>query len=169
MPEPRPERTPINDPYKGVIVQNGDTLALAAQVPEDTDVFYQGEMILRYGIAFLERPHIAIVPDLIALDYGDMIVGEEAWDFLLNRSNLYPRADVLGYRHDGIDDMIAVKRLDVMAPIAVLAYRDAEATQPIARLSAFIGNVDDDLPERARAYLHPYESIVEWQATLHAG
>ena len=67
-------------------------------------------MIVRYGVRFLGKPHLSVVPGLVAIDYGEMLIGEEAWIFLTKRSNLYPRAEVFGYRNDGHDDMITVKK-----------------------------------------------------------
>ena len=152
-----PERSPIADVFTG---------ALLTALP-GADVIAQGKLIIRYAVEYLGKPHLALVPGLIALDYGDMLTGEAAWEFLLRRSNLYPRADVVGYRTDGIDDMTPVKWLDLAQPVQVWVYSDAAANTGLARVSAIIAGPDsvpDALPTRLLDYLPRYESIDDWQA-----
>jgi hypothetical protein len=97
-----------------------------------------------------------------------MLTGEAAWDFLLRRSNLYPRADVLGYRKDGVDEMVPVKLLDPVAPIQVLVYTEAEASKPLGRVSALIAPAETALPPRLLDYLPLYPTLEDWQkATIH--
>lgn len=159
-----PDRQAINDPFTGCVlhVDGQDFLALTP-LPE-SEVVYQGDMMLRYGVQYLGKPQYSIVPELIALDYGAGIAGEEAWEFLLKRSNLYPRADVIGHRNDGVDEMIVIKKLDVMAPIAVLAYEDEQATVPIAQVAALITPEVDSFPARTVAYLPRYDTLFDWRA-----
>lgn len=152
-----PAREPIGDLISGVLLQDGDRQALAPQT--GAEVF-----VLRYAVQYLGKPHLAIVPGLIALDYGEMLIGEAAWEFLLKRSNLHPRADVVGYRNDGKDEMVTVKVLDLAQPISVLVYADADATQPVAQLSAIIAHDDAGIPARALEYLPRYNTLTDWQA-----
>lgn len=162
MPE-IPERQPVADYFRGLILQAGDRAVLARQPVEDAEVLFSGDVIIRYSLVYLERPHLSIVPGLVALDYGEMLAGEDALDFLLHRSNLYPRADVLGYRHDGEDDMIVVKKLDLARPVRVLAYETPEAIVPLAEIDALIAVSSDGLPERLRDHLPVYPSLTAWQ------
>ena len=64
---------------------------------------------MRFGIPYLGKSHLSIVPDLLVLDYGEMLVGDIAWEFLMKSSHLFPRSDVLGYRNDGADEMAGVQ------------------------------------------------------------
>jgi hypothetical protein len=162
-----PKRKPYGETFQGVVLQVGDhALLSAAPLPEAT-VQHTGEMVLRYAVEFLGKPQYSIVPGLIALDYGEVIVGEEAWEFLFHRSNLYPRADVIGYRNDGVDEMIPIKKLDLMQPIVVLAYTDAQATTPLAPIRGVIAPNTDHLPPWLARYGQLYPTIAEWQKNFH--
>jgi len=66
---------------------------LALQAIDGTPTVHSGTFTIRYGLRFLGKPHLSIVPGLVALDYGDMLVGAEAWEFITRRSNLHPRAE----------------------------------------------------------------------------
>ncbi len=157
-----PERQPIVDLFSGVVLRTGDSHLLAVEPAPPAEVAASGSLVIRYAVPYLGKPHLAIVPGLIALDYGDMLTGEEAWDWLLNRSNLHPRADVLGYRSDGADDMIVVKLLDLAEPIQVLVYRNTADPLPLARVEALIARQTDRLAPRLLQYLPRYDSLEDW-------
>lgn len=160
-----PERKPVQDAFDGLIVVV-DNLALLTAVPlENEDTLYSGKMALRYGVEYLGKPQQCIMPELVVMDYGDALAGDDAWDFLFKRSNLYPRADVVGYRNDGIDDMVVVKWLDLMAPVAVTAFASPTDNMPLAWVRGFIGPGFDTLPERAQTFLPHFENLETWQAT----
>ena len=165
---PIPERQPIGDAFTGMLIAAGYESHLLAvngtPLPENMRVSAQGEFTVRYGLAYLGKPHIAIVPGLLALDYGDMLVGDEAFTFILTKSNLYPRADVLGYRNDGTDEMIPVKKLDLAIPLHVLVYDSPQATHPLARADALIAPAENTLSPRLLDYITRYETVAAWQA-----
>ena len=168
MPRPPiPERQPVGDPFSGGVVQAADRQALIGS-PGPAALLVAGPLILRYGIRFLGKPHLSIVPGLIVLDYGDMLTGEAAWDFVTQHSNRYPRAEVFGYRHDGRDDMMRVRDLDIALPPAVLAYLDDKATTPVARPSALIALAGEAaaLPERLVHALPLFDTLEDWQSQL---
>lgn len=163
-----PPRRAFGDTLEGLIIRQSGHALLASTMPEETELLFAGELTIRYGIGFLGKPHYSIVPELVVLDYGEGLAGEDAWNFLLRKSNLYPRADVLGYRNDGVDEMIVVKKLDLMQPVHVLAFTSSISQIPVARLSALItGNQALELPTRLLQYLPQFESIHAWQATQH--
>lgn len=159
-----PERAPIGDVINGAVIKVGETHLLTTDTLPAGERIAAGELMVRYAVPYLGKPHLAIVPGLVALDYGDMLTGAEAWDFLHKRSNLHPRADVVGYRNDGADEMIAVKWLDLVQPVMVLAYTDAQAAQPIAQLSALIAADTAQIAPRLLEYLPHYPTLAEWQA-----
>lgn len=161
-----PERQPIRDFIEGFVVDIDGVQAFMLELPDHLESIASGKFIVRYGVQFLGKPQLSIIPGLIALDYGDMLTGEEAWDFLWNRSNLHPRADVFGYRNDGEDDVIVIKWLDVDQPPHILLYEDEQATKPIASPQIMIASDDDELPFRFKKYLPRYDSIAKWQAEL---
>lgn len=152
-----PAREPIGDVVTGTVLRVDDRYVLELNPTESA-------VVLRYAVPYLGKPHWAIVPGLVALDYGEMLTGEAAWDFLLKRSNLHPRADVVGYRNDGKDEMVTVKTLDLAQPIYVLAYADATATIPIAQIAAIIAPADAPIPPRLLEFLPRYDSVIDWQA-----
>lgn len=160
-----PERSPVIDEFAGVLIELDGQQVLAPELPDDDVPFLLGgTLIIRYGLRYLEKPHLSIVPGLLALDYGDMLTGEEAWEFIQKRSNLHPRADVFGYRNDGEDDSIALKWLDLAVTPEVLVYTDAAETIPAARPTALIASPDAELPERLAAYLPRFENLTAWKA-----
>ncbi len=160
-------RQAIADVFVGALVHI-DAQHILTNLPHPTaSTVYQGEIVVRYGVPYLMQPHLSIVPDLLALDYGQMLNGEEAWEFLYQKSNLYPRADVCGYRHDGVDEMLPVKLLDLMRPVQLLAYSDAQATTPLAPVSALVVAQPDALAERLRTYGTLFTSWQDWQAAQH--
>jgi hypothetical protein len=162
-----PSRQPIEDHFDGAILRSGDHYLLATEPYPDAETLGIGRWIIRYGIAYLGKPHYSIVPGLLALDYGEFLTGEDAWHFLLHRSNLYPRADVVGYRNDGTEDMVFVKQLDLMCAFHILAYPDASATAPLAQISAIITPDPALVPERLAAYTPIYPELRTWEKDTH--
>lgn len=173
-----PERAPIGDVVQGMVIQHQAEHAFFAAeeavLPTDLTILARGTLVIRYAVRLLEKPKLSLVPGLLALDYGEILTGEAAWDFLLKKSNLYPRADVVGYRSDGVDEMLPVKRLDLALPIEVLAYSDPQATKPVASLSALIlpaAVLETEraaLPLRLTQHLPVYDGIAAWQQHLSA-
>jgi hypothetical protein len=147
-----------------MVLQFDGAFVLARSEYPGSEVITSGDLLIRYGVEILGKPHLSIVPGLVALDYGDMLTGEDAWHFLLKGSHLHPRADVIGYRSDGVDDMTVIKALDLAQPVHVLAYENAESIRPIARVSAIIADNREGIPPRLLAYLPDYPTITEWQA-----
>ncbi|MCB9453437.1 MAG: hypothetical protein H6672_18555 [Anaerolineaceae bacterium] len=158
-----PEQQPIGDEFSGAVLQVGASQLLTRSIDLDAPVIVSGAFIIRYGVCFLGRSHLSLVPGLVALEYGEMLTGEDAWTFIFKRSNLHPRSDVLGRRSDGEADMVPVKQFDLSLPPDVLVYTSAEATLPAARPVALITDSADDIPERLLHYLPVYASIAEWQ------
>lgn len=158
-----PERQPIADSFSGVVLRLDQTHLLAQMPQPGTEVVASGDLPVRYAVQYLDKPHLAIVPGLVALDYGEIITGEEAWDFLLNRSSLHPRADVVGYRNDGADEMVVVKLLDPVAPVQVYVYPSAADPTPIARVDALIAADTSSIAPRLLDYLPRFESLEAWQ------
>jgi hypothetical protein len=158
-----PERVPVTDAFNGVIVQGRQAQALALSAPPGLDVVASGEFLIQYGVRFLGKPQTYIVPGLVVLDYGDLLTGEDGWNFLWHRHNLHPRAEVAGYRDDGRDDLVFFRQLDLSIPPQVLVYRHSDFVTPLARPTAFIGDVPTDLPSRLREYLPVHRTAADWE------
>lgn len=158
-----PQRQPIGDAFTGCVLTCDGAHLLADAPYSGADVLASGAFVVRYGARYLGKPHLSIVPGIIALDYGDMLTGDDAWTFLYKRSNLHPRADVVGYRNDGSDEMINVKYLDLALTPEVLVYADESATAPLARPAALIAAADVAIPARLLDYLPRFTSLEVWR------
>jgi hypothetical protein len=161
-----PERNPVGDLFAGPILEHQQKRALATRADANAPVVASGVFTVRYGVRYLGKFY-SIVPGMIVLDYGDILTGEEAWNFLLKRSNLYPRAEVFGYRSDGRDDMVYVRALDLAQPVEVLVYADTAATTPITLVTALIAEDTAEVAPRLREYLPRYETLEDWRAALN--
>jgi hypothetical protein len=148
-----PPRAPIGDAFGGALCRSDEQYFLAVNPPAEAEVIARG-VVIRYGARLLGKPFLSVVPGLIALERGEMMTGETAWDFLLKRSQLFPRAEVYGYTNEGKDEMKTVKWFDLALPPMVLAYADESATVPLAEVSALVGAAGD-FPARAVEYLPP--------------
>ncbi|MCY3782107.1 MAG: hypothetical protein OXG78_17465 [Chloroflexi bacterium] len=157
-------REPITDRVTGVVTQAGDAMLLSSRKLPAGDEIAQGELVVRYGVTYLGKPHLSIVPDLVVADYGVLLRGEEAWQFLMDKGHLYPRADVCGRRNDGREDMPAVKQLDFDYPYDVFIYEGATDSQPLAKLSALIVADRAKFPERLIEHLPTFPSFDQWRA-----
>ena len=164
MPSPAiPPRQPVSDVIEGVVTRlDGDCLLSSAMLTRG-QLVAAGELVIRCAVPYLGKPY-SIVPDLVVLDYGDMLTGEPAWEFLLQQSHLHPRADVLGHRDDGSDQMLTVKQLDFAIPFDVFAYHQPSDRKPFARLNALIASERAAFPPRLLEYLPAFDSLADWQA-----
>ena len=91
-------------------------------------------------------------------DHGEMLSGETAWAFLMQSSHLFPRSDVLGFRNDGDDEMLALKHLDFDSPYDVFAYRQPSDHHPFVKLTALVTIDRAQFPERLYRHLRCFDS-----------
>ena len=158
------QRQPISDIVDGLVTRLPDGALLSDAPLGAGETLAQGEITVRYGIALLGKPHRCLVPDLVVADRGEILTGEAAWHFIMERGHLFPRADVLGYGGDGADEELFLKELDLALPFAVFAYRDAADTLPLARLDALITAEADSFPKRLLEHLPRYPQLSAWRA-----
>lgn len=157
------QRQPIAERVTGVVTElDKQALLSPAELPEGSTIA-RGQLILRYGITFLGKPQLSIVPNLVVADYGELLNGEEAWAFLMTSAHLYPRADVCGILNDGRDEMVALKHLDFDCPFDVFVYRDIQDDCPLAALSALIADASPSYPERLLRRLPRFVSLSAWR------
>lgn len=164
-----PQREPIGDLFTGVVLAYHGAVLLALEPLPEAEVVAQGDFVVRYGIRYLEKPFLSIVPGLLALDYGDMLTGEAMWRFILTKHNSYPRADVVGYRNDGRDEMIVLKKLDLDQSFEALVFDSGASTAPLAKPTALIAAADSPLPERLTEYVPRFDSLEDWEQTATNG
>lgn len=166
MPAPRiPDLALIHDLFTGDVIQVDDYFLLTDAAHHDVKTVASGTLVLRYGITYLGKPHLSIVPGLLALDYGAFKTGEDAWDFLLNKSNLYPRADVVGYDEAGEKQQVFIKELDLMYPFDVFVYTNESHVKPTHKVDAII-STSEGLAERLQAHINVFESLDAWREAL---
>jgi len=158
-----PPRQPPGDTFTGDILHREEGDLLCAPSVDAGQTVTSTPYVLRYGIRYLGKPKLSVVPGLVAIDYGTFLNGEEAWDFLIRRSNLYPRAEVFGYRNDGVDEQVFVRQLDLALTPETLVYADEGATVPLARPLAYIGP-EAAAPPRLLEYLPHFDRLQAWQA-----
>ncbi len=165
-----PQQQPAADRVIGTVIVHGDppheALLIGIDPPADRHVIAAGDLIARSGIRFLGKPHLSIVPGLVAVDYGTFLTGEAAWEFLTKRSNLYPRAEVFGFRSDGVEDMRYVKTLDFALQYEVLIYDSPLATVPIAKPTALIAPSDHEIAPRLTQSLSRFTTLAAWESAL---
>lgn len=161
-----PQQNPVGDTFSGSIIQVNEAQALTVNDSAASHIIAAGTFVIRHGLRFLGKLHISILPGLLVLDYGEMMSGEEAWEFLLKRSNLYPRSEVVGYKNDGAEDMVFIRSLDMAVPPEVLAFADANSSKPIAKPTALIASESYGLADRLLHYLPRYPSLAAWQAEM---
>lgn len=157
------QRQAIAERVAGVVTElDGHALLSPSELPEGSAIA-RGDLIIRYGITFLGKPQMSIMPNLVVADYGELLNGEEAWDFLMTSAHLYPRADVCGLLNDGSDEMVALKQLDFDYPFDIFVYRDIKDDRPLTALSALIANAPPAYPERLLRRLPRFDSLNSWR------
>lgn len=159
-----PERQPISERVSAVVTRYEDSSLLSPDSLEAGEELAQGDLILRYGITYLGKPQLSIVPDLVVADYGEMLVGEAMWQFLMKSAHLYPRADACGLSKDGHEEMVLLKQLDFDYPYDVFVYRKDGDRRPLTRLSALIASGHTLFPQRLIAHLPRFDSLSAWRA-----
>lgn len=157
-----PERAPVCDVFTGVLVQASGGFALSTLPQSGGEVVAGGDFEIRYGVCFLGKPEQYIVPELVVMDYGDMLTGEDAWNFLWHRSNLHPRSEVVGPREDGREDIVFFRSLDLSLPPRVLVY---ERETLLAKAAALIATETAGLPPRLLEFLPCFISVEDWLAS----
>ncbi len=160
-----PPRRAVRDHFDGsLVLLDGVALLTTLDNPPGTSAT-AGPLELRYGLVCLDDPRRCIVPELVVLEYGEQMTGEAALDFLLNHSNLHPRAEVLGQRDDGVEDQLRVSRLDLAQPPRVLVWPgDAPAeVRPLAAATALVNSGPESSPARLRQFLPCYPSFADWR------
>ncbi|MBA3874820.1 MAG: hypothetical protein H0X30_37300, partial [Anaerolineae bacterium] len=63
-----PEQNPIGDSFTGMILQIDEAQVLSTVDSSVGQVIATGTFIIRYGLRFLGKLHISIVPGLVVLD-----------------------------------------------------------------------------------------------------
>ncbi len=151
MPE-IPEPVLLGDELSGTLYETAEGVILILGTPPDqlspASVQHTGPLVVRYALPYYQEG-VAIVPGLFASDYGECLVGRQAWDYAQKHFTIHPRGTIAGLRTDGDDDERLIRELDFGCAVEVYAYESPEARSPLARLSGFWmgANAPNELPE----------------------
>lgn len=124
---------------------NEATLFLG-EIPEEA--YYDGEIILRFFIAYLYESDFGLNPASVFTEYGGELTGWQAWDFMFKRYAVNPRSDVTGLRSDGVEAELFLKELDMVEPAYIYAYSNLHSSEPLGRITEFSALDDSELPPR---------------------
>jgi hypothetical protein len=164
----------IPDPvYFSEVVQGSLVVAEAAETglaqatlwleppPTGAKILAAGTLHLRYGISFAapspNGQFDALIPGLFVSERGAALVGREAWQFMAEKFQLYPRADLVGWRASGKPDQVFLRALDWGRPARTFAYADNISMSPLAEVSAAVWGQTDPatMPDLFLRYWQP--------------
>jgi hypothetical protein len=131
-----------SDRLTGSIIKVNDrhVLLSGAEVrPLPGKLLYSGLVVFRYGVALLNTPAESILPYMVYDDFQREHTGFDAIQFMVEKGDSYPRADVLGYRvSDGKYRERFMKEFDLARPLRLFAYPGEQAVTPLFDVQAAI-------------------------------
>lgn len=113
----------------------------------------QGALTLRYAVPTLNPPIRWVIPGLLVGERGGAFTGRKAWDYMQDRWEHHPRADVVGLDPTGAKQTYFLKELDLAAQVRAYAYGDASTFVPLCLLDGIAAPPGFELPELAASYL----------------
>ncbi len=112
-------------------------------VPSGMMTLFRGQIVLRYGVAYLYRPLDTLIPAWAYDDFQQEYKGFNVLRFLADKGERFPRADIVGWRAgNGKRDDLYVKELDMARPYRVFAYSNPDERMPIHRVDV-VGVLSD--------------------------
>lgn len=149
LPQQEAKAVYVHEVVTGTLWQADDDavhLSIAPeQAPAGATILLDGEIVLRYAIAFLQRP-FSLVIGYFETENGAVKTGEAAWKFIWKKWQLYPRAEVIGVSSRGEPMQVYLKDLDFGEPAQIFAYADSEADTPLAEAQQVHTPADANLP-----------------------
>lgn len=153
-----PEPEYITETVEGAVFDlPGGAVLVVGAVPEalaSRPARARGTLILRYGIPMNSPVAEPVIPGLMVGERGGALVGREAWEFMMNRFQMFPRADVVGFRPGGAEAQVFLRELDFGAQVRVYVFESTEARKALAEVTAlFRGEGVPELPEMLTRHL----------------
>ena len=153
-----PEPEYIYEIIEGSVYELPDAITLVVGKPTADLASYApriaGTVVLRYGISLQTPASHTIIPGLFVSERGVALVGREAWDFMLAHFQLYPRADVVGFRvSNGAPLQVFLRELDFGTPIRIFAYESVDISLPPAEITQVRIGQSAQLPELLTKYI----------------
>lgn len=138
----------------GILWRQGDHLGLTLPPlapPPDATRIQHGDLVLRYGIEMLTAPY-QLIPGYFENENGAIKTGRAAWEFIWSKFQLYPRAEVIGFRSDGAPAQVLMRDLDFGEPPKVLAFPDETAWRALGVITHLSAPPDATLPDLLAQY-----------------
>ncbi len=156
MPLPKPEA--VTETVEGVVALLEDGLALIlGEIPAEyasAQRAAEGTLSLRYGVPFNAPGVEPIIPQMFVSERGVALVGREAWQFMQEHFQLYPRSELIGLDPAGNTEQTFLRALDFGAPVKVYFYLTPEASQAAGTLQKVILGLNaPPIPELLGRYL----------------
>ena len=148
-----PDPVYATEQIRGVLWELDDTCGVSlapATAPACAAIITQGDLVIRYGIEVQRTPD-AILPGIFIAESGAIKTGRDAWEWLWNKFQLYPRAEVIGVTSGGQPAHLYVRDLDFGYPPRVVVYDAADDGIPLASITQMI--TSGDAPELLARYL----------------
>ncbi len=149
-----PDPEYINDEVTGTIYDFDQKPILALDsVTLKGAIISQGAFVIRYALPKLSPASQAVIPGLFFGERGGALVGREGWQYMQDRFQMHPRADVIGLNLDGSRAEVWIRDLDFGANVRVFAYQSLQETTPLTELFGFAAADGIAVPEYIRRYL----------------
>ncbi len=149
-----PDLEYVADQVEGTIYRLSDQTVLLIGLTNSTlTEVAQGTFTIRYAIPLLTPATQAIIPGLFVGERGGTLVGHEAWEYMQNRFQMHPRADVIGLLLEGTRGEYWIRDLDFGARVRVFVYATAQDTTPLIELTGYRSAEGTQVPELIKRYL----------------
>lgn len=101
-------------------------------------LIHRGNIEMSYAFPLLYSKEF-MFPQLAIDDFRREYHGHAAIEFMMDKGNLYPRADVIGVRRsDGQQTDFYMKEVDIAAGLHAFAYASSLVGAPLARVEAAV-------------------------------
>jgi hypothetical protein len=142
--------TPAHDLLAGALVRIGyrrwmTLIVGAGDRPAPGQNVRTGDLAVCYAVPYLFEQR-SFVPHVVIDDFGREYTGNAALNFMVQRGDAFPRADVYGHWvGTGEQDHVFLKQLDLAARIEAFGCESASAPIPLARLDAVVWAEDEPI------------------------
>ncbi|HRE46870.1 MAG TPA: hypothetical protein PLD47_04030 [Aggregatilineales bacterium] len=157
---PLPEPTYISEVLLGCVLAlphgDGKGIVVLGEIPPDYAdhaVLFEGVITVRFALTYNSPALPPLVPGLFVSERGVGLTGREAWDFLFQNFQLYPRADLIGIDVTGAGGQTFLRALDFGAPVRTFAYDSPEAAVPLTEIVGIVNGAGETLPELIGRYV----------------
>lgn len=142
MPPKLPDPRYIDQPIEGALYPTPDgVILLVGSAPPSlrrSAPIARGTLFVRYGIPLNVRGGGVVIPGLFVSERGAILTGRTAWNFIQQRFQMYPRADVIGLGDQGNKVAVWLRELDFGARLRAFVYRSPADHAPLAEPAGLV-------------------------------